>query len=107
MRKNNFLVPFDIHSASAYFNSVTCPPSLHIPVLSRRENNLLVIKEAKRAHNLPAVCARQDNSIIVVERPSIIRRLCQEDELKVLLAKFSFSNTISHVHTILPEESIA
>lgn len=35
---------------------LSCPPRLHIPVLSRRENNLLVIKEAKRAHNLAAVC---------------------------------------------------
>lgn len=46
------------------------------------------IKEAKRPHNLLSMSARQTNTVFPIQCPSLTAGvLCQEDQLKCLLAK--------------------
>lgn len=66
--------------------SLTRSPRLDVSILSRRKHNLLIIKEAERSHNLAAVGPRQDDLVGEIQSPRSIRRLGQEDELKVFLA---------------------
>lgn len=53
-------------------------------VLTRREDQLLLIKEAEGPHNLLAVCAGHADAIFPIENPPVLRRACHEGQLECL-----------------------
>ena len=79
----------DICSLSFLYLLIACSPSSDATILTSRKYNLLLVKEAKRAHNLLAVGTRHAHAVFLVQHPFLLRILGQKVQLKHLLAFYS------------------